>query len=272
ILVAVLVNGYTDGSYEWVSNFNVGTDGLHDGFEKAAEEVKTKITEYIEAQNLSLSKVKIWITGHSRGAAVTGITAKMLNDIKSIGMADVYAYGFATPNGVPEEKAEIDKNKNIFNIVNEGDFVPYVVPSDWGFVKYGLTYKIATETDSKVKSAYKALVKRSYGGLTIKERTKIIDAFCLYSPDRTAYNAAKYASPKDFGRALGLSMSDNVLKHGGEIATLLGKCGVNDVTSLKVLGEMVENGMVKTKIHEAHGMETYLAMVYYGERKLINRT
>ncbi len=256
-LVAVLVNGYTSGRYEWISNFNVGKSGLHQGFSKASDEVAAKINKYISDNKINSKKIKIWITGHSRGGAVTGMTAVKLN--KKYGAENVFAYGFATPNGVPNDIAKKTYSKNIFNIVNPGDFVPYVVPSSWGFTKFGSTYEISV--GSKEKSLYKALSNDSYDGLTEKERKSQITAFCTYSPSRKAYYTENLgSSPSDFGRALGLTMSK--AGFNWEAAGLLAGCGISDSDSVDVLGKMVKNGKMTTKIAEAHCMETYMAMVY----------
>ena len=263
-LVAILVNGYTSGGYEWISNFDVGESGYHKGFSRAADEVTEKINEYIEDQNINTKKIKIWITGHSRGAAVTGMVAVKLN--KKYGIKNVLAYGFATPNGVPSDMAKKINSSNIFNIVNPGDFVPYVVPSCWDFTKLGSTIEISL--DSKIKQYYKGLSGISYDGLSTAGRVQLITAFSLYAPNRTLYNmplgdpTTGYIGvpPSWFGRAVGLAMSDAGINV--EAASLIAACALEDVPSLAVLLDLVYNGKMTTNIHESHGMEIYLSMVY----------
>lgn len=256
-VVAVLVNGYNTGAYEWVSNFNVGTSGLHKGFSTAATEMTTAINNYIKEYGINKKSIKIWITGHSRGGAVTGMIAANMNN--TYGYKNVYAYGFATPNGVTETLAKKQKDSNIFNIVNPGDFVPYVVPTKWKFTKYGTTYTIGI--NSTVKTLYKKMTGDTYSGLSVKERENLITAFGNYATDRTDYyTAQKHSTPCDFGRALGLFLSDGSKIEAGN---LLANCLLDDPNNfLSVFTKMLEGGMLTTKINEAHTMETYVAMLY----------
>ena len=256
-LVAVLINGYTTGGYEWISNFNVGKSGLHQGFSKAADEITASVISYIKVQNIDTKNIKLWITGHSRGGAVAGMSAVKLNE--RFGAENIYVYGFATPNGVPTSMAKEKYSGNIFNIINPGDFVPYVVPSSWNFTKYGSV--IALSVNSEAKEMYKTMSKDSYDGLTSAGRKELIDAFCEYSPNRKAYYTVDgSAAPKDFGRALGLFLSDAGLTK--EAATLVANCALSNSEAVTVLMQMIYNGKLTTRIHEAHCMETYLAMVF----------
>ena len=257
ILVGVLVNGYTENSYEWISNFNVGEWGLHKGFSRAANEVTQKVNEYIKMQGIDTNNMKIWITGHSRGAAVTGMTAANLND--EYGTENVFAYGFATPNGVPTTMANSVPKRisekictdNIFNIVNKSDFVPYVVPESWDFTKYGRTIELGVGDNTK--KAYSQLAKDSYNGLSVGQRIEIISDFCAYAEDRIAYNSEKNRwglTPSDFGEAVGLFMSEDDALLGPLVEVGLTQAG---------LGKKLYDN--KPKITEAHCVETYLALV-----------
>ncbi len=255
-LVGILINGYTAGSYEWVSNFNVGKSGLHKGFSTAANEVTNKVNAYIKTQKIDTKNIKIWITGHSRGGAVTGMTAANLN--YKYGVENVFAYGFATPNGVPTSmanKVPSDTSKkvctdNIFNIVNKGDFVPYVVPQSWGFTKYGITIEMGV--GDATKSTYKTIAKDSYGGLSTAQRKEIINDFCEYAANRSDYNKDKNIwglTPSKFGEAIGMFM-----------------CGKDDLSTLIQAGGAklslaVKLNNNKGKITEAHCVEAYLALV-----------
>ena len=199
--------------------------------------------------------MKIWITGHSRGAAVTGMTAANLN--YKYGVENIFAYGFATPNGAPTSMANTVPNKtsakvctdNIFNIVNKSDFVPYVVPESWGFTKYGRTIELGVGDNTK--SVYKKLARVSYNGLSVKKREEIISAFCEYAKDRETYNNDKNVwgcTPSDFGEAIGLFMCGEKLSGG--IKVLFSKL---------TLGTMLADN--QPQIIEAHCVEAYLALV-----------
>lgn len=146
-LVGIFVRG-THGTEEWYSNFDIGntdewTEGTdwktkanHMGFDMAAVRAKKEIDKYLAYNNLNKNNTVIWLTGHSRGAAVSGIIAAYL-------IADgytVYAYNFATPNQVEvADSSEIEyiKYPGVFNVINKDDLVPYLPLDTWNFVKYG---------------------------------------------------------------------------------------------------------------------------------------
>ena len=79
-LVVAVVRG-TPGDYEWISNFNVGTTGDHAGFFAAAREIEPVIAGYLE--DYDASENILWITGHSRGAAVANVLAGMFTTEKN---------------------------------------------------------------------------------------------------------------------------------------------------------------------------------------------
>lgn len=154
--VVILTLRGTKGN-EWYDNFdidlhNVGEDKgkncrVHDGFNNGASAVKKALKEYIRVNNLT-SNTKIIITGHSRGAAVTNLLAAQLGEEENIfkgregdqHKADVFAYAYACPNTVSRAQTLKKNYDNIFNFVNPQDFVTKVVPSTWGFGRYGTTY------------------------------------------------------------------------------------------------------------------------------------
>ncbi len=143
LLVAVRGGGYKD---EWAGNFDVG--GLyklreHHGFAQAATTVKNGIVQYISDLKTD-KKIKIWITGYSRAAAVTNITAHYLNDsaekgeISNLSVSDIFAYCFECPRTVDKKYAT--KDSNIFNIINDADPVTQVAPEKWNYERYGTDY------------------------------------------------------------------------------------------------------------------------------------
>jgi hypothetical protein len=92
--------------------------------------------------NLDKNNTIIWLAGHSRGGAVSGILAAYL--IKE--GYKVYSYNFATPNQVQDRVLTMGsgyKNpstyQGIYNIVNSDDLVPQLPLTSWGFTKYGYT-------------------------------------------------------------------------------------------------------------------------------------
>lgn len=126
---AVLIQG-TVGSFtepQWMSNANVGAGSVHTGFSKAESEIWKELDKHLKSKNVKKGKVKVWITGHSRGAAIANLLAKRLTDNKHFGKDNVYAYTFATPN-VAVMPTSYDKKDytNIRNYVNKDDIVPKV--------------------------------------------------------------------------------------------------------------------------------------------------
>ena len=145
-LIAIAVRG---GFYaaEWTSNFTVGRTGNSQGFDEASDQVVKHFDEYVNKYNVQ-GHVKIWISGYSRAAITSNMTAgKILNrttDGKYTGnyqytSDDVYAYCFEPPLGVEAtlEEARSDLYHGIHNFLNYNDFVPLVAPYEWGFVRYG---------------------------------------------------------------------------------------------------------------------------------------
>ncbi len=135
---------------EWASDMNVGASGDHQGFKNASTIAYNFLKDYIKKNHIT-GKVKIWGAGHSRG----GITANMVagaidRDIyngKGLGngvicsLDDVYFYPYEVPQGVEQSKLNVSYKgiyNNIFNIINRGDIVTYVVPKQMGFGRYGI--------------------------------------------------------------------------------------------------------------------------------------
>lgn len=164
IAVGVCGQGYMD---EWESNLSVGTGENPEGFYSAAHLVYDRVFGYISENHLE-GKIKIWISGFSRAAAVSNITASLLSDADDFSQENVFAYTFATPMTVRD--AEPKSYSNIFNICGKMDPVPKVPFVDWGYSRYGITYYTPTmETDSdfwekreKADKIYKDITGISY--------------------------------------------------------------------------------------------------------------
>ena len=132
-LIAVCVCG---GGYknEWQSNMTAGNGDLHEGFRSASDLVIDRIAGYIATRCIT-GRIKIWISGFSRAAAVANLTAGRLTHAGTFPKEDVYAYTYATPAAVlnPPETGD----ENIYNIICPTDPVPQVMPADWGYGRYG---------------------------------------------------------------------------------------------------------------------------------------
>lgn len=144
INVVVRSGGYGN---EWGSNFRVANpdrnwiymEPYHYGFNECQKYVTKCVREYIEENNIPTENMKIWITGFSRGAVTANMAAANLNKI--YGQEHIYAYTFATPQGIKTYADDLSEHKNIFNIVNPADLVPRVALSNpgWDYSRYGVT-------------------------------------------------------------------------------------------------------------------------------------
>ena len=151
IAVSVRGQGYKD---EWMSNLLVGTGERHQGFNTAAQIIENRILSYINENQLS-GKIKLWIAGFSRAAAVTNITSADL--ISSGRFDDVYAFCYACPRTTTKPVSY----QGIYNICGAADVVPMMPFADWGFARYGTDYYLPTqEADSEY--ALKAVPAAEY--------------------------------------------------------------------------------------------------------------
>ncbi len=141
IAVAACGNNYQN---EWLSNFTVSDQERAKGFNDAAQKLEERIYNYISAHELS-GKMRIWISGYSRAAAVANIAAA---DATESGLFDaVYGYTIGTPRTTKDTDA--GRFDNIFNVINPFDPIPLMPFPEWGYKRYGIDlYLPAMETDS----------------------------------------------------------------------------------------------------------------------------
>jgi len=122
-LVVLVLRGsnYED---EWLSNFDIGSDGNAKGFNDSAKLVLDRLNSYLEDNNID--KYKLLITGYSRGGAIANIVGVTLNDETSyhINQDDLYVYTFDAARGSNNNKVY----NNIHNIINKNDIVTYLYP------------------------------------------------------------------------------------------------------------------------------------------------
>lgn len=153
VAIALRSSGYYR---EWANNMWLGdgsqSDYMHEGWFNAANKTIDFLKSYVNT-NVTTEKVKVWITGFSRGGATANLTAGILdNKIKnndqlfnnaSLSHDDLYAYTFEAPQGANVNSKNVENPKsnlynNIFNIVNPNDIVPKVAMSQYGFTRFGI--------------------------------------------------------------------------------------------------------------------------------------
>lgn len=123
-LIAVMPRS---GAYklEWSGNFNIGNGDIHEGFKAARDEVIRYVNKYFKDNNIQ-GNLKVWTTGHSRGAAISNMVAgffagggiEYFENNVSITPEDVYCYTFATPNTI---KKSASKNVELSVEANRKD-------------------------------------------------------------------------------------------------------------------------------------------------------
>lgn len=153
-LIPVIIRG---GEYkqEWEENLHAGTTGNAAGFEKTSKQVADYVEKYISDKGISRSKVKILVTGYSRGGAVAALAASRLTEI--YGSGRVYGYAFELPR-VVEKNGVL---KNIWNISSRYDIVCKSFAERYGFTYAGknLPKNYICLTDAKI-NAMKTQLKK----------------------------------------------------------------------------------------------------------------
>ena len=193
VLLAVPVCGQGYGD-EWLSNFTVADTTEHAGFGSAAAMVYQRILSYIDTR-LEGERVKVWVTGFSRAAAVSNLLSESLLGSDRFDPDDIFVYTFGTPNTTLEPKAY----PQVYNICGSFDPVPKIPFAEWGYGKHGITMYITSwETDATYvpKARAAAKVYASYMGseddfYEIPERNGLLARILglLYEciPDRETY-------------------------------------------------------------------------------------
>ncbi|MDD6042494.1 MAG: S-layer homology domain-containing protein [Eubacteriaceae bacterium] len=169
-LVALVIRGGGYGS-EWSSNFTIGEDGDHQGFAQARDDVLAFLVNYLGSlDNTESPNIKLWIVGYSRAGATANMVAGAINEGYTLPhpISDIFCYTFEAPMGVLGENI-IGTHKNIHNVVNLNDLVPYVAPYKWGFVRYNQdsdwplpTAQAANDWDKEYDAMIEELEKLGY--------------------------------------------------------------------------------------------------------------
>lgn len=115
----------------------------HKGFYITEERIRSFIGDYERAYSLNsgVDEVVYWVTGHSRGAALSNLLAAKLIDSGK----KVVAYTFATPSTTIDGGKGNSRYSSIFNFANTSDVIAYVPLSQWGFGRYGVTMEVSVE-------------------------------------------------------------------------------------------------------------------------------
>ncbi len=255
-IICVVIRGTVLG--EWFSNFNIGYGEFHEGFQIATRDVIEALYEYVEKHNLKDKETnKIWICGHSRGAAVANLLSKFLIGKDFIKEDSIYTYTIASPNVTTNQEG----NSLAYNFINSGDFVP-VIPYWEGWRHYGIditTSKLDKSILNKAAEDFFDITGYKYVGLSDKDLEKIIKELNRLAPDVDAFYNKKYnVSAKDGGKTT------------YDVCNIVGSLVVdpkpaklltipNDFN--KLLGIMLITNIEDSKIVNAHSIEYYYSLV-----------
>ena len=120
---------------QWVDNFNVGDEPYHKAFNDRAVKVIDSLIEYIN-NNYANKKIKVLVTGYSRGGGVANVVGqKLASDYNIVDIDDIYTYTFEAPRGLD---TSISEYPMIFNLVNNADIVTQILPESYGNKRAGI--------------------------------------------------------------------------------------------------------------------------------------
>ncbi len=131
---------------EWGDNFNIGSSGLHAGYESARNKCLEFAKEYISSRNdvFKDKTVKVWVSGYSRGAGVANVIGAALDDdsTNAIGLEvskeNIFTYTFGSPLTASSDlNPSEEKYKNIHNYYSDYDMSTMMPLASWGFERYG---------------------------------------------------------------------------------------------------------------------------------------
>lgn len=164
-LIAVGVRG-NNYHAEWGGNARLDAAGEHKGFALGRDQALDYLRSYIADTGIS-GRVKIWIAGYSRSAAVANMVSGALDNGYSLGEGvslsphDLYCYCYEPPMGTTKDQVQGRLYDNIQNLVNANDLVTYVAFDNWDFARYGVDHVVPTKGDDNYLG-YKAKMLREF--------------------------------------------------------------------------------------------------------------
>ncbi len=174
IAIAIRSNNY---ELEWLNNFLIGEVGDHQGFAQSSEKLFQDIDNYLTEYHIS-GPVKMWITGHSRGANVVNLLGgkldkaikleqKLFTQDVTYSKNDLYIQCF-NPSMVAysTEPLNGDEYINIQCFTSFSDLTNYVPSASYGFNRYGKTYYLPSYITGGDYASAQAIYRRYYNEYT----------------------------------------------------------------------------------------------------------
>lgn len=272
-LVIIVVKG-TSGDEEWFSNFNIGQTGTyHNGFTTAHEDLMNHLDSYLSEYQLNDKDLKFLVTGHSRGAAVSNLTAQALTKEGYAEKQNIYSYNFATPTVTIDPNAA--SYNNIFNINSGEDFVSRVPFAAWGFKHYGIDLQLPSKSYygnrystvyAKMNAEFYDLVGKnheSYNGTqavdrVLKEVTRLapsVDAFYNTKYDISGTSLIKDTTFNDYFQIVADVIVNGLnIGNGAKLALSANQSDFAGVTWF-----FLDDHVLSPHIFSAHAMATYFS-------------
>ncbi|MDO5574898.1 MAG: fibronectin type III domain-containing protein [bacterium] len=294
--IPIIMVGIRGSNYqgEWGGNFYVNGDHAdysdsetdHKGFYVASTKVIDYVQNYIATNDALKDKneIKLWITGFSRAAATSNLTAARIDrEISNIsgslgatnqnayyiaekingktlnkGNVNLYAYTFETPSGGIDtnrlvtnsyyEKKEI--YNNIHNVINPADLVPMVAPEEWGFGQYGVNHYLPTKENHYDYQNLTAHMLKYKRGRMINENIDHFKNYRFYGIP--LLNEQNIPSLGIFMQAFVENLANNAVKSRANMsAELPNKPGVSFQGSLRELVKLMmvgDDALLKSKL------------------------
>lgn len=252
---------------EWYDDFDPGIGGsnttlkIHEGFYTAATSLYSAIKPIL-AQN-SANTNKVWIVGHSRGAAVANILAGWLStDGKYANQSNVYCYTSACPAISNQPNTSLS---NIYNYNNPGDMVTYMplAKDKWGFDRNGIDKTLSTSLVSQMKDEFLAVTGVPYEGHT--SQPPAVAAMGRWVPSYADYyNKGLWNfSPKDvFKNIAGIFYKTSKgLDCSAEWKDLLKQNVVLGIDGWTTEYYFAKDGYITKSFEHGHCQEAYIAWI-----------
>ena len=206
MLLVVVLRG---GGYEkeWGGNFFLDhPKEEHGGFRYAREAVLFAIDNYLDshANEIKGKKLRMWITGYSRGSAVANLLGAHYVRLAELSIEgvftrwdfqllkeNIFTYCFETPAVTTAADTVAALYKNIFCIVNPNDFVPKFAPGLWDYHRYGNTLYLPCAETTPNYSDFEENMLAKWDALNKSE-----DAFFLkedYAIEKFKFTYARYS-------------------------------------------------------------------------------
>lgn len=123
----------SDSKADWFANFQATQDpgplentGAHEGFQDSLYPAVIALTKHVNQANSN--DMRIWITGHSLGGALSSLFAGMLIE-NNINVYGIYTFASPRPGSASYERQlnELVTGPH-YRVVNDGDVVPHLPP------------------------------------------------------------------------------------------------------------------------------------------------